>query len=131
MHDWVVEHEYAPTRHDYDFPEQYTVDFKGISKRVFNNQGLKEDKISLTPVVISGRTIEVDTGVEELKLKRTKKGDKMAALRVEDLTGSTEVIIFPDLFSKTSPLLKGDEPLLISLDFRCPITAVYEERELG
>jgi len=52
--------------------------------------------------------------VEEFKLKRTKRGDKMAVLRVEDLTGSTEVIIFPELFNKTSPLLKGDEPLLIS-----------------
>jgi len=52
--------------------------------------------------------------VEELKLKRTRRGDKMAVLRVEDLTGSTEVIIFPELFSKTAPLLKGDEPLFIS-----------------
>ena len=52
--------------------------------------------------------------VEELKLKRTRRGDKMAVLRVEDLTGSTEVIIFPELFNKTAPLLKGDEPLFIS-----------------
>ncbi|MBW1851828.1 MAG: DNA polymerase III subunit alpha, partial [Deltaproteobacteria bacterium] len=52
--------------------------------------------------------------VEELKLKRTRRGDKMAVLRVEDLTGSTEVIIFPDVFNKTSPILKGDEPLLVS-----------------
>ncbi len=32
---------------------------------------------------------------------------------MEDLTGSTEVIIFPDVFSKTAPLLKGDEPLFL------------------
>ncbi len=52
--------------------------------------------------------------VEEIKLKRTKRGDKMAVLRVEDLTGSAEVILFPEAFSKSSHLLKDDEPLLIS-----------------
>jgi DNA polymerase-3 subunit alpha len=58
--------------------------------------------------------VKVAGVVEELKLKRTRRGDKMAVLRVEDLTGSTEVIIFPELFNKTAPLLKGDEPLFIS-----------------
>ena len=38
----------------------------------------------------------------------------MATIRLEDLTGSTEVIIFPDLFASSAPLLKGDEPLLVS-----------------
>ncbi len=52
--------------------------------------------------------------VESLKIKRTKRGDKMAIIHLEDLTGSTEVVIFPDLFAAVSPLLKGDEPLLIT-----------------
>ncbi|MBW2203858.1 MAG: DNA polymerase III subunit alpha, partial [Deltaproteobacteria bacterium] len=52
--------------------------------------------------------------VESLKIKRTKRGDKMAVILLEDLTGSTEVVIFPDLFAAVSPLLKGDEPLLIT-----------------
>ncbi|MCJ7682896.1 MAG: DNA polymerase III subunit alpha, partial [Desulfobacteraceae bacterium] len=52
--------------------------------------------------------------VESLKIKRTKRGDKMAVIHLEDLTGSTEVVIFPDLFAAVSPLLKGDEPLLIT-----------------
>ncbi len=52
--------------------------------------------------------------VESLKIKRTKRGDKMAVIHLEDLTGSTEVVIFPDLFTAVSPLLKGDEPLLIT-----------------
>ncbi|OQX65881.1 MAG: DNA polymerase III subunit alpha [Desulfococcus sp. 4484_242] len=58
--------------------------------------------------------VKIACVVEELKLKRTKRGDKMAVIRVEDLTGSTEVVIFPELFSKISPLLKNDDPLLIS-----------------
>jgi len=52
--------------------------------------------------------------VESLKIKRTRRGDKMAVIHLEDLTGSTEVVIFPDLFAAVSPLLKGDEPLLIT-----------------
>lgn len=52
--------------------------------------------------------------IESLKIKRTRRGDKMASLTLEDSTGSAEVILFPDVFTKHSPLLKGDEPLLIS-----------------
>ncbi|EFK06911.1 putative DNA polymerase III subunit alpha [delta proteobacterium NaphS2] len=52
--------------------------------------------------------------VESLKLKRTKRGDKMAIMHLEDLTGSTEVVVFPDVFAEAAPLLKGDEPLLVS-----------------
>jgi DNA polymerase III subunit alpha len=51
--------------------------------------------------------------VGALKIKRTKKGDKMAILTLEDQTGSVEVVIFPDVFNTCSPLLKGDEPLLV------------------
>jgi len=52
--------------------------------------------------------------VAELKIKRTKRGDKMATVKFEDLTGSVEVIIFPDLFNAVSPLLTGDEALLVT-----------------
>jgi len=52
--------------------------------------------------------------VEGLKVKRTKKGDKMAIITLEDLTGSVEVILFPDLFDKASSLLGLDDPLWVS-----------------
>ena len=52
--------------------------------------------------------------VESLKIKRTKRNDKMAVIQMEDLTGSIEVVVFPDLFTSASPLLKGDDPLLIT-----------------
>lgn len=52
--------------------------------------------------------------IEELKIKRTKKGDKMATVNLEDLTGSTEVIIFPDLFQRSAHILKDDAPLLVT-----------------
>ncbi|MBN1102473.1 MAG: DNA polymerase III subunit alpha [Deltaproteobacteria bacterium] len=51
--------------------------------------------------------------IENLKIKRTKRGDKMAILTLEDQTGSVEVVVFPDVFNTCVPLLKGDEPLLV------------------
>jgi len=52
--------------------------------------------------------------VTEEKVVQTKKGDKMAYLRLEDLTGSVEVILFPDLYRVSSPLIKEERPLLIT-----------------
>ena len=52
--------------------------------------------------------------VESIKIKRTKKGDKMASIQLEDLTGSTEVVVFPKLFADVSLLLKGEGALLVS-----------------
>lgn len=52
--------------------------------------------------------------VEDLKVKRTRKGDRMAVVQMEDLSGSIEVILFPDLFARCGAILKSDEPLLIT-----------------
>jgi DNA polymerase-3 subunit alpha len=59
------------------------------------------------------KQIKIAGVVETLKIKRTRKGDKMAVLSLEDMTGSVDVIVFPDLFAKSGYLLKGEEPLLI------------------
>ncbi len=50
----------------------------------------------------------------EEKVVRTKKGEPMAYLRVEDLTGSVEVIVFPDLYKMAAPLIKQDQPVVIT-----------------
>jgi len=59
------------------------------------------------------REIRVAGMVENIKVKRTKKGDKMANIVLEDMTGSIEVLIFPDLFSKKEGILKSDEPIIV------------------
>ncbi len=58
-------------------------------------------------------TVKLAGMIENLRIKKTKRGDKMAILTLEDPTGSTEVILFPDVFRSYSYLLKSDEPLLI------------------
>lgn len=43
----------------------------------------------------------------------TKKGTRMAFAKVEDLTGTAELVIFPDTFAKYGELLKEEKPFLI------------------
>lgn len=52
--------------------------------------------------------------IENLKIKRTKKGDMMAILDLEDQTGSIEVVLFPDTYNKYSVFLKSEEPLMVT-----------------
>jgi DNA polymerase-3 subunit alpha len=47
------------------------------------------------------------------KVATTRRGDKMAYLRIEDLTGAMEVIVFPDLYATAAPLIQQESPLLI------------------
>lgn len=59
-----------------------------------------------TRVVIAGL-------ISEYKELITKKGTRMAFGRIEDLTGSVELVIFPDTYAKFGALLKEDKPLLV------------------
>jgi DNA polymerase III subunit alpha len=57
-------------------------------------------------VMVSGLIIE-------LKEMITKKGTRMAFAKIEDLTGSAELVIFPDAFAQFQTLIKDERPLLI------------------
>jgi len=59
-------------------------------------------------------TVKVAGVVESIKIKKTRKGDKMAIIQLEDLTGSIEVVVFPKLFADTSILLAGEGALFVS-----------------
>jgi DNA polymerase-3 subunit alpha len=43
----------------------------------------------------------------------TKKGTRMAFATLEDLTGSVELVVFPDTYAKTEMYFKDEKPLLI------------------
>ncbi|PLX95234.1 MAG: DNA polymerase III subunit alpha, partial [Desulfuromonas sp.] len=57
------------------------------------------------------RICGIVAGMKELM---TKKGDRMAFVTLEDLSGSVEVVVFPETFAQASEELKGEEPLLAS-----------------
>ncbi len=52
--------------------------------------------------------------VAALKEINSKKGERMAFATIEDLTGSCEVIIFSDVYRKSSTVLKEEGPLWIA-----------------
>jgi DNA polymerase-3 subunit alpha len=54
----------------------------------------------------------VVNGLRERVTKR--KGEKMATFLLEDLMGTVEVLVFPDLYRQTSAILTGDAPLLVT-----------------
>ena len=46
-------------------------------------------------------------------LKTTRKGDKMAIVTLEDLNGSIEVVLWPEVYAATENILSGDDPILV------------------
>ncbi len=57
--------------------------------------------------------ISVVAMVPELRQVTTRKGDRMAVLQLEDLTGSAEAVVFPKTYARLSDHLMVDARLLI------------------
>jgi DNA polymerase-3 subunit alpha len=51
--------------------------------------------------------------VTESRVRRTKKGDAMAILTLEDLTGTAETVVFPNTYAKCQQHLGVDTPILV------------------
>ncbi len=64
--------------------------------------------------------VSVIAMIKEMRVVTTRKGDKMAILQIEDLTGSCEAIVFPKSFYRLSDHLLTEARLLIwsSVDHR-------------
>ncbi|HEY6293522.1 MAG TPA: DNA polymerase III subunit alpha [Terriglobia bacterium] len=65
-----------------------------------------EDLANDAPVSLAGI-------VTSLRVKPSKKGDLWAAVALEDLRGTSELIVFPQTLQQIQPLLKVDAALLI------------------
>lgn len=55
--------------------------------------------------------------VVALKEFITKKGERMGFVTIEDLVGSVEVVVLPNIFQGAVEFLKSDEPLLVAGSF--------------
>jgi DNA polymerase III subunit alpha len=64
--------------------------------------------------VPDGKEITICGIIAGIKPKVTKKGDKMAILNLEDLTGTIEVVVFPDLYVTANHMLLTDTPLIVA-----------------
>jgi len=57
------------------------------------------------------RVCGIVAGIKELM---TKKGDRMAFVTLEDLSGSVEMVVFPEVYAAAMEMLRGEEPLLVT-----------------
>ena len=82
-------------RHSAAIKRFATCDAAGLAERA------DKEEVSLCGIV---------AGIKELT---TKKGERMAFVTLEDLSGFIELVIFPEAYLASSDLLKGEEPLLV------------------
>ncbi|MBI4389466.1 MAG: DNA polymerase III subunit alpha, partial [Nitrospinae bacterium] len=61
----------------------------------------------------SGKQVSLGGVTGKVLTKTTRRGDKMAIVTLEDLQGTVEVILFPELFAQCAEILAGDEPILV------------------
>jgi len=59
------------------------------------------------------RPVRVGGLIRSLKEHKSKNGERMAFITLEDLSGSMEIIIFPRTFAECSELLNSSDPLII------------------
>ncbi|HEV8335443.1 MAG TPA: DNA polymerase III subunit alpha [Candidatus Polarisedimenticolia bacterium] len=67
---------------------------------------------SLAPEA-SGRTVRMGGLITSLKKRKTKRGDWMAVFDLEDLEGSIEAIVFPELYKTCQNRLENDVAVLV------------------
>jgi len=61
----------------------------------------------------SGFEVSIGGIVSSIRVTRTKKGDSMAIVQLEDWEGIVEVLLFPDTYAKAHRLLEADAAILV------------------
>lgn len=80
----------------------------------------REDILAVTDTNLSakkdwseGQSLRVGGLIRDIKNRKTKKGDPMAVIILEDITGTVEVVIFPELYARSIAVLTDDTPIVI------------------
>ena len=75
----------------------------------------EEDAITLQDLAEhNGKKVKVFLMIVEIKNHVTKKGDQMAFLQVEDLSGQAEAIVFPRTYQEVKGSLEANQSLLVT-----------------
>jgi DNA polymerase-3 subunit alpha len=61
----------------------------------------------------SGFEVSIGGIVSAIRVTRTKKGDAMAIVQLEDWEGIVEVLMFPDTYAKVNRLLEADAAIIV------------------
>jgi DNA polymerase III subunit alpha len=107
-----------------DFPESEKLRFeKELLGFYISNHPLREVEQSarlMAPISLSNLETQPDTMTlsaivlfTEVKPIVTKKGDRMAIVQIEDLTGKTEAVVFPKSFERIGRYIEADRRMMI------------------
>ncbi|MCH7803004.1 MAG: DNA polymerase III subunit alpha [Acidobacteria bacterium] len=77
---------------------------------------------------IAGQEVSVGGMITGLRQLRTRKGASMAAFELEDLSGTVQVLVWPNAYKRNSQLMENDVPVLVR--GRCELDAKGEIRLL-
>ncbi len=69
--------------------------------------------ISSITTDMDGSTVQIGGIVNAVREITTKKGQKMAFVRIEDLSGDTEIILFPNSYQQTQNLWTQDKVVIV------------------
>ena len=75
---------------------------------------LEEEDTAEAGQRLDGREVAMGGMLTEVKGKATKKGDYMAFVTLEDLTGQIECLVFPRVFERYQSVLREDEAVVIT-----------------
>jgi len=64
--------------------------------------------------MLEGLQVKLGLLITGVKEHMTKRGDRMAFCQAEDMTGATELVMFPEVYQKARPFLEDDQPLLVT-----------------
>lgn len=73
-----------------------------------------DERVTLSELTDKKSKVKVVVVITAIKLHTTKKGDRMAFLQIEDLTGQIEAIIFPTTHQKIKDFPKENDIVLIT-----------------
>jgi DNA polymerase-3 subunit alpha len=76
-------------------------------------ESMKALKSSELPNLVSGTRIACGGIVNDLQIRTTKKGDKFALLRLEDESGGTKCVLWPEIYRKHATILQADLPAIV------------------
>jgi DNA polymerase-3 subunit alpha len=64
--------------------------------------------------LVNGSRVTIGGIISDLQLRATKKGDRFALFRLEDDSGGTKCVAWPEAYRKHSPLLEAELPALVT-----------------
>jgi DNA polymerase III subunit alpha len=111
----------APTIDDYAPQERLRLEKELLGFYISDHplKSLRESSRMLAPIQLGSikqhvdRTVCAIVMVAAVKNVITKKGDAMAIIQVEDLTGQTEAVVFPKSYLKIGHLMNVDARIMV------------------